>query len=136
MFDEDEDYAIDDYFPPYPTTVFDQFATVMFPSKRTELRVKNKDTLVSIFSERRRMEHEFILYGRLLDYINNYVFLYKFKGINNKGGATVACSFLDPPKAKLHDEYEQTERDFSKAHYKIAKLENHKLIYHGARNEG
>jgi len=140
MSDKEEenffDDVIDTYFSPMSTTVFDRISSLAFPSKHKVLNIMNKDTQVSIFFEKRSIEHTVvILDGDVIRHINNFVFLYKFKGLEN-GGAAVVQSFLDKGKAKLHEDYADTERDFNKMHNGINRLKNHRLIYHGARNEG
>lgn len=132
MYDEDY-YGIDTYLAPNDGKLFQEFGNVVFPSKFKILRIKNEDTRISIFLEQRSTPHVTFFVGK----VQNFVFLYKFKGIENTGGATVIRSLLDEEaRAKLLSTYKEAESAFSKVHYKLDALANHKLIYYGAINEG
>ena len=139
MFNEDDDLEdmIDTYHEPFRGQIFEQYGNVIFPSKNYNLRIENKNTRVSIFFEKRHIERNIVVFldNKQMNFIHNYVFMYNFKGIEGDG-ATVAQSLIDPVKAKLFDDYLESEKAFNTLHNKLTKLSNHKLIYHGARNEG
>lgn len=139
MFEKNDELKdmIGTYNEPYNGIIFEQFGNVIFPSKGYNLRIENKNTRVSIFFEKRHIKENIVVFldDKRMNFIHNYVFIYNFKGIKGDG-ATVAQSLIDPAKAKLFNDYLESEKSFNIVHNKLAKLSNHKLIYYGSRNEG
>lgn len=135
MFDDYED-GIDTYMEAHDGKIFGETGFVIFPSRNRTLEIVNKDTVVSIFIEKRQAAAPFFVGGMMMNKITNFVFLYKFNGKNNSGTALVAQSFLDESKSKLLDDRNEANKAFSHFHHRLRKLANHKFIYHGARNEG
>lgn len=135
MFNDDE--GIDSYLDAGNGKLFNSIEGLVFPKINTVLKVAHKDIRISIFLEKRLMNAPtFILDGKIVDTVTNFVFLYRFDGLDDPRGAAVIRSFLDEPKSRLFDSHEQTRKSFNQIHHKLNALSNHKLIYHGAINEG